>query len=147
MKNETITTANETLVKARENATKVITKRNSAVQTIVTQIIADSKAYKNTLSSKNAVAEAVKDLELTEVDAHTKRALKVAKAILVDGKKIKKELLTLSQMEQLLCFNIAQVNELMDYEDEEYVDMVKDLIDTAKVERIVRVFSKSKAGK
>lgn len=145
MTNETITKANEDLTKARANAKLVISKRNNAVQTIITQIIEDSKAYKDTLSGKNAVAQTIKDLELVDVDAHTKRALNVAKAILVDGKKIKKELLTLSQMEQLLCFNQAQINALMNIDDAEYLDAVKDLINTAKVEKTVKVFSKTKA--
>lgn len=80
-----------------------------------------------------------------KIDTYTKRAVTVAAKMIIGNYKMKKEELTLAQMEHLLCFDNSKVNALMKSED--YVLACKDLISQAKVSKSTKVFSKAKAGK
>lgn len=71
---------------------------------------------------------------------NTKRVLKISHK-LINGYKIKKELLTIAQIEQVLTFPKSIVNDYISFEDEDYLDEIKDLIKSAKVEKTTKVFS------
>ena len=142
-----INTNNETLNNMTENIKKAQDIRTNTVQSIIRDTLDYATTHKDVFSTKkNAIAVYIKqNLASGEVDNYTKRALKVAKLVLVDGYKIKRELLTIAQMEQLLSFNKNIVNSMMTINDDEYVDAVKELIKSAKIEKTTKVFSAKKA--
>ena len=142
-----INTNNETLNNMTENIKKAQDIRTNTVQSIIRDTLDYATTHKDVFSTKkNAIAVYIKqNLASGEVDNYTKRALKVAKLVLVDGYKIKRELLTIAQMEQLLSFNRNIVNSMMTINDDEYVDAVKELIKSAKIEKTTKVFSAKKA--
>ena len=142
-----INTNNETLNNMTENIKKAQDIRTNTVQSIIRDTLDYATTHKDVFSTKkNAIAVYIKqNLASGEVDNYTKRALKVAKLVLVDGYKIKRELLTIAQMEQLLSFNKNIVNSMMSINDDEYVDAVKELIKSAKIEKTTKVFSAKKA--
>jgi len=142
MSHLTINTNNETLANMSSNITKAQDIRKNTVQSIIRDTIEYANDHKDLFSSKkNAIAVFIKTHLNADVDAYTKRALKVSKLILVDGYKVKRELLSLAQMEQLLTFNKNSVNQLMAHDGELYTDEVKALIKTAKIEKSTKVFS------
>jgi len=147
MKN--IQETNGTLVKMSANIKLAKEVRNASVKSAIDLTIEFSQENKEVFSTKkNAISTFIKSmLGDATVDAYTKRAVKVAKTILVDGYKMKKELLTISQMEQLAKFKKETVNELMDLEEEFYIDAVKELINSAKVIKNTKVFNGTKASK
>lgn len=130
-------------------AEKIRKDKSNNIQLIISEVLSDSKEYKEIFtSSKKGVAHAISlKLQDKKLDSYTKRALKVASKILVDGYKMKKELLSLAQMEQLICFDISLVNALMSVADEFYLDEAKDLINKGKITKNTKVFSKEKAKK
>ena len=140
--------SNSTLINATETITLINTARIGNVRDIVNGAINEGKEGRNEFTSKkNAIAKYIEN-ELgksAKVDNFTKRALKIAKLILVDGYKIKLELLTLAQMEQLTAFSKNNVKALMTLDDEIYVDAVKELIKTAKIAKNTNIFSKALA--
>ncbi len=144
----TFTTNHETFTKATTTLTKINVARLDTVRDTINLCINESKAHQNEFTSKkNAIAAYInntlgKDIK---VDNYFKRSLKIAKLILVDGYKIKLELLTLAQMEHLTSFNKNTVNALMTFDDDLYNDKVKSLIKTAKVVKSTKVFSKAAA--
>ncbi len=144
-----INTNNETLANMSDNINKAKTIRANTVQSIIRDTLDYATDHKEIFSTKkNAISVFIKRELSADVDNYTKRALKVAKFILVDGYKIKRELLTIAQMEQLLTFNKNVINSLMSVEDDElYIDAVKVLIKSAKVEKTTKVFSAKKASK
>ena len=144
-----INTNNETLANMSDNINKAKVIRANTVQSIIRDTLDYANDHKEVFSTKkNAISTFIKNnLQGGEVDNYTKRALKVAKFILVDGFKIKRELLTIAQMEQLLTFNKNTVNQLMSLEDELYIIEVKELIKSAKIEKTTKVFSAKKASK
>ena len=140
--------ANETLTKMTANIKLAQDKRYERVQAVINETLSFYKANKEVFSTKkNAVSVFLKTVYADKaIDAYTKRAVKIAKAVLIDGYKIRKEVLSLAQMEQLTKFGIRTVNDLMAIDnDDEYCEAVKALIKCAKVEKVTRVFSASKA--
>jgi len=147
-KMENFIKANEGLIKASINASLVKRVRASNVNEAINAVIDYYKQDGTIFSSKkNCISVFIKSvLNDKAVDKYTKRAVTVAKTILVDGYKFRREFLTLSQMEQLSKFDSKRVNELMSEEDEEeYILSVKALINEAKVIRQTKVFSASVA--
>jgi len=131
-----------------DNIKKAKTIRANTVQSIIRDTLDYASDHKDIFSTKkNAISTFIKQYINSDVDNYTKRALKIAKFILVDGYKIKKELLSLAQMEQLLTFNKNTVNKLMTLDDEIYILEVKELIKSAKIEKTTKVFSAKKASK
>lgn len=102
----------------------------------------NEKALIRTVNKK--VQEKTGDEDFTlNVDA--KRVLKIAHK-LINGYKVKKELLSVAQIEQIVQFDKVHVNKLMKIKDDaSYVDAVADLIKSARVERKTNVFSAKKA--
>jgi len=148
MKNTEIKKANETLVKMTNNQALVKATRIDALNVVITECIKFGKENSTVFTDgkKGAVQSFINNtLKDGAVDNYTKRAIKVAKFIVIDGYKVKRELLTLAQIEQLICFNKAQVNGLMTYEGDEYILEAKELIDTAKITKTTKVFSPKKA--
>lgn len=143
-----INTNNETLANMSSNITKAQDIRKNTVQSIISDTIEYANDHKEIFSNKkNAIAVFIKQHLNSDVDAYTKRALKVTKFILVDGYKVKRELLTLAQMEQLLTFNKNTVNKLMSLDEDVYILEAKELIKSAKIEKTTKVFSAKKAQK
>ena len=120
--------------------------RANNVKTIIATVITFGTDNKDVFTTKkNAISTFIKlNLEDKTVDNYTKRALKVAKLTLVDGYKAKFNLLTLAQTEQLMTFNKNEVSKLMKFEDDDYINEVKALIKTAKIEKTTKVFSAKK---
>ena len=143
----TFNTTNDTLKSASQTITKINIARITNVRDTIALCIQDANENKhNFTSKKNAIAAYIKSIELdNNADNYFKRAVKIAKTILVDGYKFKIELLTVAQMEQLSAFNKNIVNALMDFEDDLYTDAVKSLIKSAKIEKGTKVFSRAKA--
>jgi len=141
-----INTQNETLDNMTTNINKAQIIRKDTVQNIIRDVLDYATTHKDVFSTKkNAIATFIKQNLNSDVDNYTKRALKVSKFLLVDGYKVKRELLSLAQIEQLLTFNKNTVNKLMSLEDELYIIEVKELIKSAKVEKTTKVFSARKA--
>lgn len=149
MTNLNINTNNETLTNMTENISKANVIRKNTVQSIIRDTLDYASDHKDVFSTKkNAIATFIKTNLNGEVDNYTKRALKVAKLILVDGYKVKRELLSLAQIEQLLTFNKNTVSAMMKIEDDDmYIENVKALIKSAKIEKTTKVFSASMAKK
>ena len=140
---------NTTFTKATNTITKIGEARQNTVKDVIKLCIEDAKANKhNFTSKKTAIASYIKEtLGDAKADNYYKRSLKVAKSILVDGYKLKTELLTLAQMEQLTAFNKNVVNALMSLDEDEYIEAVKDVIKSAKVTKSTKVFSRAVAKK
>ena len=137
--------ANQTLTKATDTITKINGARLEKIQEIITETLQAAKENKAQFNTKkNAIAAYLKEALGNDVkpDNYTKRAVAVAKLILIDGYKIKTDLLTLSQIEQLCSFKKEVVNGIIDLEDEAYIEQVKELIKLAKVEKTTKIFSK-----
>ncbi len=81
--------------------------------------------------------------EKIEVDSYTRRALNVAYKIEIEGYKVKSELLSIAQMEQITQFSKNTCNKLMT--SDTYLEDVKSTIKTAKKESTTKVFSKALA--
>jgi len=136
MNNLNINTNNETLANMSDNINKAKVIRANTVQSIIRDTLDYANDHKDVFSTKkNAISVFIKQYLNSDVDNYTKRALKVAKFILVDGYKVKRELLTIAQMEQLLTFNKNTINKLMSLDDESYITECKELIKSAKVEK------------
>ena len=117
MTHSTLTQQNETLTKITTSISTVKVMRNDTINSIVTDAIQYGKANKNSelnISKKNAIASflATMDVKTKETDSYTKRALKIAHEILVKDKQIQFQLLTISQIEQLLCFSKSEIHKL-----------------------------------
>ena len=142
--------SNQTLVNMSENIAKAKAIRVTSVNEVIKATIEFSRENSEVFSSKkNAISVFLKSVYGDKnVDTYTKRAVKVAKAILMDGYKLRREFLILSQMEHLCAFTKATVNGIFEeFDDEEYILAVKNLINDAKIERKTLVFSASKAKK
>lgn len=142
--------SNQTLVNMTENIAKAKTIRVTSVNEVINATIEFSRENSEVFSSKkNAISVFLKSVYGDKVvDVYTKRAVKVAKAILVDGYKLRREFLTLAQMEHLCAFTKATVNGIFEeFDDEEYILAVKDLINDAKIVKQTKVFSVAKAKK
>ena len=112
------------------NKQLVDSTRATIVNEIITLIIEESKGHEFTnkrVAQKWIIEELLSD-DNKNLDTYTKRAIKLAKAILVEGYKVKKELLTLAQAENVCKEEKATVNGLMNYDEEEYVEEVKEVI-------------------
>ena len=147
----TFNNMNNTLNTATDTITKINVARIANVRDIITLCIEFSNEHKAEFSTKrNANAkfiEAILGDDSKTANAYFKRSVVIAKHILVDGYKIKMELLTLAQMEQLTAFNKNKVNALMSLSGDDYVASVKGLIITAKVAKSTKVFSRATAKK
>lgn len=142
--------ANQSLVNMTENISKAKAIRVASVNEVIKATIEFSRENSEVFSSKkNAISVFLKTVYGDKnVDTYTKRAVKVAKAILMDGYKLRREFLTLSQMEHLCAFTKATVNGIFEeFDDEEYILAVKDLINDAKIIKQTKVFSVAKAKK
>lgn len=142
---KTLIETNETLSKMTANIKLAKGLRAEAVKVAINSTLEFCKENRTVFSNKkNAINVFIKTV-LTDknVDTYTKRAIKVAKCILSDGYKMRKELLTLVQMEQLCSFKVNIINELMQEDEADYIDAVKELINSAKKE--TKTFSKTKA--
>ena len=120
---KTLTELNVTLNKMSTNKRLVDTTRATIVNEIIALIIEEAKGHEFTnkrVAQKWIIEELLSD-DNKNLDNYTKRALKVSKAILVDGYKIKKEALTIAQAENLIKSDKVEVNALMKY-DSEIVD-------------------------
>jgi ribonucleotide reductase alpha subunit len=145
---ENLIKSNEMLLKCTVNAKEVTKKRFESVQSVIAHIIAEYKASDFIAAAKqNAISHFTKKiLEDKECDAYTKRATKVAYSILSNDYKMRKEFLSLSQMEKLIEFRVDEVNNLFQYNNEiEYKLAAKTLIKQANVTKTVGVFSKTNA--
>lgn len=142
----TILKTNESNLKMTNNAKALKEIRVANVNEAISFIIENYKESDFT-NKKNFVAYFMKNnLNIAKdvaIDNYTKRAVKVAAKIIVGNYKIKKEVLSLAQMEQLICFDNSIVNKLMKSED--YIMEAKELIKLAKIEKTTKVFSKAKA--
>ena len=115
-----LTNLNITLNKMSANKRLVDTTRATVVNEIIALIISEAKehSFKNKrVAQKWIIVELLSD-DNKNLDNYTKRALKVAKALLVDGYKIKKEALTTAQAENLIKSSKAIVNNLMKLDSE-----------------------------
>jgi hypothetical protein len=147
MKNLNLNKANETLLKMTNNMAAAKAIRANTVNVVIDATLEYCKENKETFSTKkNAIADFIKRaMDDKSADNYTKRAVKVAKYILVDGHKMKKEELSLAQMEQLCHFKVNIVNALMELSGDDYLIAVKELIKLAKVETKATKFSAKKA--
>ena len=147
MKNLNLNKANDTLTKMTNNMAAAKAIRANTVNVVIDATLDYCKENKETFSTKkNAIADFIKRaMDDKSADIYTKRAIKVAKCILVDGHKMKKEELSLAQMEQLCHFKANIVNALMDLSGDDYLIAVKELIKLAKVETKATKFSVKKA--
>ena len=141
--------SNRKLTNMSKNIKTAQEKRVVAVQDAINAVLDYTKNNKEIfVNKKTCIAIFCKEyLADKSIDIYTKRAIKVARMVLVDGYKMRKELLTLAQMEQLLTFTKKSVNDLMDTEEEFYLEKVKELIKSAKVKKSTKVFSSAKAKK
>ena len=137
---------NTVLQNMTANIKKAQKLRVDTVNALITDVLIEGKKHDTFTSRKAANKYVVQNLlEDVKTDAYTKRAVVIAGKIIVDGYKAKRELLTFAQLEQLLKFKVERVNALMTLEDDDYINAVKELIKSAKVERKVKVFSAKKA--
>ena len=142
----TITTLNTKLTKATKSLEALNVTRAEMVQAVITEVLNYSKSDEIFTNRKTAMKHFIKtELTSKTVDAYTKRALKVASAILVDGYKVKRELLTLAQIEMLLKFSKNSINALMKLEEDDYIIGVKELIKSANIIKEASAFSASVA--
>lgn len=142
--------SNQTLVNMTENIAKAKAIRITSVNDVIKATIEFSRENSEVFSSKkNAISVFLKSVYGDkQVDTYTKRAVKVAKAILMDGYKLRREFLTLAQMEHLTAFTKETVNGIFEeFDDEGYIIAVKDLINDAKIIKQTKVFSVAKAKK
>ena len=145
----------KTLIEANKNlnkATAVITtaklNRATAVNDTMDAIFDIYNDKKELFANRRTAMRLIIQelLNVKTIDPYTKRAIKVARIVLVEGYKMKKELLSLAQLEALSCFDKTVVNKLMKTEDDEdYVEACKELIKTAYVEATAKTFSKATA--
>lgn len=153
MKHETTNTLNElngNIAKAKEVKSQCVLSINNNMQDVIAFLIDEGKNDQSLamLSGKNrnkAICLAYLASDSVMVP-EVKRSIKVAYAIF-DGYKLRKELLSISKMEQLISLDKSEVNELMNCDTELYLDAVKDLINSKKVEKSVKVFVKPKTQK
>ena len=141
MKTLNIKALNTTLTNCTENQIKVNTLRATTVQAVIDSTLEFSKDNKDTFANKKQAMKYYVSVVGEDVDAYTKRALRVANAILIDGYKFKRELITLNQIEKLMSFDKSIVNGLMSYEGEDYITVCKDLIKSAYVAKESKTFS------
>jgi len=143
------TTINNTLNKASDTITKINVARLEGVRDIINGAIDYSKQHADSFTSKKGAKahflNTVLGDDASKADKYFKRAVGIAYAIEVDGYKLKIELLSVAQMEQVTAFNKNIVNALMALEGDEYIDAVKALINTAKVVKGAKVFNRTKA--
>ena len=117
---KTLHELNITLNKMTTNKSLVDTTRATIVNEIIALIINEAKGHSFTnkrVAQKWIIEELLSD-DNKNLDNYTKRALKVSKAILVDGYKIKKEALTIAQAENLVKCDKTMVNKLMKLDSE-----------------------------
>ena len=82
------------------------------------------------LSQRRSRVKAVELFGESDLDSHSRRALKIAKSLIVDGYKIRFDDISIAQSEKLIRLNKAEVNALYEkYEGLEYSEEVKSLID------------------
>ena len=121
---------NINLNKMSTNKQLVDSTRATIVNEIITLIIEESKGHEfanKRVAQKWIIEELLSD-DNKNLDTYTKRAIKLAKAILVEGYKVKKELLTLAQAENVCKEEKATVNGLMELDGDEYIEDVKECI-------------------
>ena len=143
----TITTQNERLNKIANVLNKAKSDRADIINDVITVVINEAKDYKEMFSTKRLaqkwiVENMLEDAKANDVNNYIKRALYVAKAILVDGYIIKKEWLTIAQAEKLVRCDKAQVKKAMKYNDEEtYCEECKSIIKTREIEKAFETLS------
>jgi hypothetical protein len=135
---------NDKLLTMTANAQKIKDVRATVINEIIALIISEAKASHISFANKRLAQKWVLTKLLADEkinsDPFTKRAVTLAKKLLVDGYVIRKELLTLSQAENLCSVQKSTVNSLMDIdvkedEGEEYLSEVKEVITNYKHDR------------
>lgn len=120
---QNLTELNIKLNKMTANKKLVDSTRATIVNDIIALIIEEAKEGHYTFTNKRMAQKWIivqlLDDENKNLDAYTKRAIGVAKKLLVDGYQIKKEALTLAQAENLLKADKKHVNGLMKHDAED----------------------------
>lgn len=143
---KTLAELNIVLNKMTANKALVDSTRSNIVNDIIKLIINEAKGHTFTnkrVAQKWIIEELLSD-DNKNLDNYSKRALKVSKAILVDGYKIKKEALTIAQAEQLIKCPKAVVNKLMALNHEE-VDENGESEYTINCKEVIKEDNQSKA--
>jgi hypothetical protein len=143
---KTLLELNATLLNMTANNKLIKSNRATAVNDIIKLVINETKEHSfksKKIAQKYVLSELLSD-ENIALDNYTKRAIKVSYAILIDGYKIKKESLTLSQAENLVKCNKDEVNNLMELSSE--VDGETGESDySIGAKALIKEFSKAKA--
>ena len=144
---QTITDLDIQLLKERKaKLTAALTHKKtlmSGIETLKT-VFEDIPTIKK-LNQKEMIAKVQKRLGY-KVSNDTKRILRIAHK-LIQGYKVKKELLTIAQIENTLYFSKSKVNSLMTLDGKEYIDAIRGLISEAKVEITSKIFKPKEARK
>lgn len=150
--NSAFVTLNSNLSTATSNIIKANIARQSNVKDILGLCQNLAKDNKSSFgSNKLAKSHYINSLlniskeNKVNVDKYTRRAITIAYKIIVEGYKVKKEFLTLSQMEQITSFSVNTCNSHMTF-DATYLDEVKATIKTAQVTITSKKFHKATAG-
>lgn len=147
----TLTTQNETLNKIANVLAKAKDDRASIINDVIAIVIAESKDFKSQFKTKRLaqkwiVENMLENAKSNEVNNYIKRALYVAKAVLVEGYIIRKEWLTIAQAEKLVRCDKNAVNKAMSYDDEEvYTDETKDIIKNREIDMAIATLKKADA--
>lgn len=144
---KTLAELNITLNKMTSNKALIDTTRANIVNDIIVLVIDEAKGHSFTnkrVAQKWIIEELLSD-DNKNLDNYAKRALKIARAILVDGYKIKKEALTIAQAEALIKCDKAVVNSLMVKEDEEYTEEAKIVIAESEEVKALKALKELKA--
>ena len=91
------------------------------------------------------VKKSIKDNHGLKIDNSINQALKIATYSVVNKVHFKKELLTIGQMYNLTAFSPDKLRPLSKLQDAAYIESVKALINTAKVEGKTKVFKRGNA--
>jgi len=139
-KNETLNKIGAVLVKAKDDRATIINE-------VIDVIIAEAKNHTEHFTTKRKAQKFVIEYMLEgmnrdDVNTYTKRALYVAKAILVDGYTIKKESLTLAQAENAVKCEKSRVNKAMKTTDEDdYIATIKALIKLREIDSAMKTIA------
>lgn len=142
---------NETLNKIANVLTKAKDDRATIINDVISLVIAEAKDHKELFATKKLaqkwiVENMLNDAKANEVNAYIKRALYVAKAILIDGYKIKKEWLSIAQAEKAVRCDKGAINSFMVHTTEEsYIESVKGEIKDRETQKALEYLSDTNA--
>jgi hypothetical protein len=147
----TLINKNETLNKIADVLIQAKNDRATIINEVIAVVIEESKNFKDGFATKKLaqkwiIENMLDGAKANEVNNYTKRALYVAKALLVDGYKIKKEWLSIAQAEKAVRCDKGAVNSFMTFDNEEdYVDNIKGEIDAREYTMAVKTLNKHDA--